>query len=372
MKAHYKSAVLSVIVIAILSSCTSPREFLEMGNYHAATLKSIKKLNGRSSAKQERILAESYSKAIQSIKNNIQEIAETATINKWHLLEQEYSKINSLHDAVNSSRVRLQIDRQLLTDLQQQAAEVTFEADVSNSREYKSFLNAYRVEREKYLEILNQPKTRPELHVGYEEINDSDSSYLPFQLDIVKGLNRMRLKVDVADARNQEQVIKVSYEGCRKDSTVITQTPFGSANTSTGNVGIPNSLNNAPPEALFGKSYQPGSDFSFRYTITIKCLSTVTISDRKTNSVLYVKRLEGKDAWVSQWYKYRSNLNSSLAAMSPKAIQWRYKSGSQGLSEYDYLARTYYNELYRKSNQSLEKKMIAELCSFYDYYLREY
>jgi hypothetical protein len=59
--------------------------------------------------------------------------------------------------------------------------------------------------------------------------------------------------------------------------------------------------------------------------------------------------------------------------MSPKAIQWRYKSGSQSLNEYDFLAlRYFYAGLYNRANQSLEKKIIAELVSFYDYYLKEY
>lgn len=360
------------LVLLTIYACTSPREFLEMGDYYHATIKSIEKLNKRPSRRQEQVLAESYPHLIRTLNEDIQQASGSATFNKWSVLDEQYRKINTLSDIINSSRVDLKIERQLLTDLRKKSIEIDFGIDRNDSKEYRSFLRTFFPAKEKYLEFLSQPEREPIWNVAYEEINDSDASYNFFRPDIVSKLQGHRLKIGEKDQNGSRQLVQVIFQGFKKDSTVITQTAFGSANASTTNMGIPNSVNDAPPEATFGRKYQPGSDFSFRYTITIKCTATITIFDGKTKSILFRKNIQGRDAWVSQWYKYRSNFNNSLASMSPYAIQWRYKSGSQALNEYDFLAqRYYYDELYEGSNQNLEKKIIAELASFYDYYLRE-
>src|SRR5258708_6681992 len=108
--------LIGVVILTLWSSCscTSPKEYLGMGDYYNASLKSIKKLSSRPSKKHERVLCESYPKAIQNIDDNLENAVESSTLNKWPFLDRELRKIIELNNALNSSRVPLKIDRQML------------------------------------------------------------------------------------------------------------------------------------------------------------------------------------------------------------------------------------------------------------------
>jgi hypothetical protein len=107
---HYNSISIFIILLLVISACSSGKKALQNGNYYEATLKAVDRLRKSPTNKKARnTLGEAYYRAVEENLRTTRTLDTNINPLNWEKIAESYGRINELGNEIRKSPAALQI-----------------------------------------------------------------------------------------------------------------------------------------------------------------------------------------------------------------------------------------------------------------------
>jgi hypothetical protein len=291
---NYKNNwLLSAFVVLFLTACSSGKRSLSKGDYDAAVIQSIERLqNNSNNKKANEVLQKAYPLAVKYHLDNIANLTLNNMASRYNQIVIEYESLNNLYDKVQLSPVALtliaaQRYTQQLTDAKNEAAKFHY-----NQGEKNMQLANKQLAKEAYLEYELAAKYAPNLYMDYQ-----------FKMD--KAMNLAITRILVLPTEVHSNILKISNDYFKnKIIQYLYERPlskfvmfYAQNDVNAGNIKIDEILDLSFDDFVVGQLTTNklerkviNDSVKTKATVKINGKDTVVVAYRKAEATLFVTR----------------------------------------------------------------------------------
>lgn len=372
MKHIFTNVITTLTLIILISSCSSGKKALQRGDYYNAVMTSVDRLRGNPNHKKSKeTLKESYRLAVDWSESQAKNTIASNAPNKYMTALSEYEKINRMYEAIRRSPAAMKVvgspvERyKEVNNLKTKAAEENYEAGIvalmKNTqeeakrayflfRDANSLVPGYR----EAIEMMAKAEYNATLRVAFEETNFSYQGYTLQPAILNSANNNQFIKFYPKAQADQEgpgfahQILQVSISSMQPGTERITR----EIRTVSDTVKVGEKDVKGVKEPIRERVEAELTTHTKNMSAT--GLVRIIILDAQTRSTLLSRDVASNFEWSDSWATFKgderalSDTQKKLAAKKEPRIST--------------------NDLMRGLQQDMDRKVSAELRSFYSRY----
>lgn len=341
-----KLFTIALVLIGFISCSKTGTKALERGDYYNAAIQAIEKLKkDTDNEKSQAVLPNAYELASEDLLKSISRSKNANQQFRWESVFQNYSKLNSLHDAIskcmpcrklispqsyfkeaeeareNAANERYALGQNLLRKNTIEAGREAF----TQFEKLLSFAPNFKDAREKLDEalfrgslhvVIEQPKVNSRLYqYSNEYMQNKVSEYLQNNRRMNKFIRFYEPK-EVSEIKlNPDHVVRLEFIDFVVGETSLTRDRFEVVSKDSVKTGS---------TVIEGKTYEVKGKVKAqivknRKVVNSRGLMLLEVFDFKTNRRLFRDELPGEYTWVNEWATYNGDeraLNNELINMT--------------------------------------------------------
>jgi hypothetical protein len=313
---------LYLLTFIVLAGCYSSREYYKRGDYYQAVAKSVERLkHWPSHTRSREVLQQAYPLALQTLEAKTQNLIVSHDPFKYKNSLLIYTRINSMYEMIHSSPAALEVIPEPknyyreVGELREKAADETYSAGIqammkgtrTDSRiAYQYFVDANRfVPRYKeVVELLCKSEDEATLRIVWQQSSFGmwwSSSDVISAIEALPFVDLQPMSAyvysDDPNKKNVELELKISVGRYSEDSPSVTSSSENLVDSVK--VGEKKGKNGMVPimEAI------KGTHTEYKKTVESKGTVSITISDKKTGSIVFSREYAGRAQWTGTWTK---------------------------------------------------------------------
>ena len=334
-----------LILVTLLTACSSGKKAYEHGNYYEAVMLSVKRLRQNPDhGKSLEALKNSYPLAVQYLEGQANnEIASDASY-KWKNVIQYYGQINQMYEAIRQCPACFKLISSPknyyseIGPLKEKAADESYNAGINAlmkgtrndaKRAYFNFMDVqgYSPNYKDVLEYVNKAKDVATLRIIVEQIP------VPARYSLSGGF--FQDKVEEFLHNNYPEKTFLRFYTPNEASTTGLQNPDQILRIQFDDFSVGNTLLKQKDETLSRDSVKVGETkvngktipvynsvqaklTTFRKEVISSGLLSMIIVDAKTNGILTTRKFEGTYAWANTWAFF----NGDERALTTEQLNW--------------------------------------------------
>jgi hypothetical protein len=326
--------LLILIVIVIISACSSGKKAYERGNYYEAVMQAVNRLRQNPDhSKSMEALRNSYPMALENLQTDANNQIASNSPSKWRNAIASYDKINQMYETIRQSPGALKVvpsPKNFYTEigpLKEKAAEESYNAGIDalmkgtredakrayfNFADAQAFVPGYK----DVIEYLDKSKFEATLKVVLEQVavpnryslsggffQDKVEEYL-HQNYPDRGFVKFYTPEEIKNLKlaKVDQILRIQFD-----------------DFSVGNTTVNEKEETVKKDSVkVGEAKVDGKTIPVYNTVTAKLttvrkevlstgLLSMVVLDAKTNGVLQHKKFSGEYSWVSSWGRFNGD-----------------------------------------------------------------
>jgi hypothetical protein len=334
MNINAKSFPYLVLLIILISSCSSGKKAYEKGNYFDAVMQAVSRLRQNPDhSKSKEILKKSYPQALNWFETDAQNQITSNAPNKWRNALDAYDKMNQMYESIRQSPGALKVIKEPknfyneIGPIKGKAAEEVYNSGITSlmkgtredaKRAYFNFVEANRFVPgyKDVIEYLDKAKFEATLHVAVEQLAIPTRYSLTggfFQDKIEEYLNQnypdrgfvkfyTSKNVPINELPKVDQILRLQFDDFSIGNTTVNEREEAVKKDSV-KVG---------EAKIDGKTVPVYNTVTAKLTtvrkvVVSKGLLSMVIVDAKTKGVLTHQKLQGEHTWESTWGRFNGD-----------------------------------------------------------------
>lgn len=306
----------------VLIGCYSSRDYYKRGDYYLAVAKSVDRLKQSAKhSKSREVLQQAYPLALQTLEDKSQNLIASHDPFKYKNTLLIYKRINSMYEMIHSSPAALEVIPEPknyyreIGEMREKAADETYSAGIQammkGTRGDSRIAYQYFVEANNFIprykevvEMLVKSEDEATLRMVWEQQSfgmwwsSSEIIWAIEALPFVELQSRSEyVYSDDPNKRNVELEMKIFVDRYSEDSPSVSSSSENLVDSVK--VGEKKGKNGMVPvmEAI------KGTYTEYKKTVESKGTISITITDKKTGSVVFSREYIGHGQWSGTWTK---------------------------------------------------------------------